>query len=135
MIGVRQTWFRSTRQPSVLPAGHRPNRRCPDFRLPALVRRSGGGFDAFARLAAVRRSLRRSSSPWLCVPPVSRTGAIKRADDFPPYIVILVLGHVVVTGMATLEANFHPPMWVISYFGYRLCCCLGLDFCSRSKVP
>lgn len=34
------------------------------------------------------------------------------ADDFPPYIVILVIGHVVVSGMAALEAAFDPPMWM-----------------------
>ena len=34
------------------------------------------------------------------------------ADDFPPYIVILVIGHVVVTGMTSVEATFHPPMWI-----------------------
>jgi uncharacterized protein (DUF983 family) len=34
------------------------------------------------------------------------------ADDFPPYIVILVIGHVIVTGMTTVEAGFHPPMWI-----------------------
>ncbi|MFA5963789.1 MAG: DUF983 domain-containing protein [Sphingomonas sp.] len=34
------------------------------------------------------------------------------ADDFPPYIVILVTGHVVVTGMALVETTFHPPSWV-----------------------
>lgn len=34
------------------------------------------------------------------------------ADDFPPYIVILVTGHVIVTGMASVEAAFHPPSWV-----------------------
>lgn len=34
------------------------------------------------------------------------------ADDFPPYIVILVIGHVIVTGMTALEVAFHPAMWV-----------------------
>lgn len=34
------------------------------------------------------------------------------ADDFPPYIVILVVGHVVVTGMISVEVAFHPAMWV-----------------------
>ncbi|QNA83750.1 DUF983 domain-containing protein [Sphingomonas sp. So64.6b] len=34
------------------------------------------------------------------------------ADDFPPYLVILVTGHIVVTGMTLLEAAFHPPSWV-----------------------
>lgn len=30
------------------------------------------------------------------------------ADDFPPYIVILVIGHVVVTGITLVEVAFHP---------------------------
>lgn len=34
------------------------------------------------------------------------------ADDFPPYIVILVIGHVVVTGMTSVEVVFHPAMWI-----------------------
>jgi uncharacterized protein (DUF983 family) len=34
------------------------------------------------------------------------------ADDLPPYIVILVLGHVIVTGMTAVEITFHPPMWI-----------------------
>jgi uncharacterized protein (DUF983 family) len=33
------------------------------------------------------------------------------ADDLPPYIVILVIGHVVVSGMTSVEVAFHPPMW------------------------
>ncbi|AUW60591.1 hypothetical protein C1T17_20485 (plasmid) [Sphingobium sp. SCG-1] len=37
---------------------------------------------------------------------------LHNADDFPPYIVILVIGHVVVTGMTSVEVAFHPPMWV-----------------------
>lgn len=35
-----------------------------------------------------------------------------RADDAPPYIVILVVGHVVVGLMLSLEMARMPPMWV-----------------------
>lgn len=34
------------------------------------------------------------------------------ADDLPPYIVILVIGHVVVTGMTLVGVTAYPPMWV-----------------------
>jgi uncharacterized protein (DUF983 family) len=35
-----------------------------------------------------------------------------RADDFPPYLVIVVVGHLVVTMILLVEINFSPPMWV-----------------------
>ncbi len=35
-----------------------------------------------------------------------------RADDFPAYVVILILGHVMVTYALLLEDLFAPPMWV-----------------------
>lgn len=35
-----------------------------------------------------------------------------RADDFPAYIVILILGHVMVTAALLLEEFFAPPFWV-----------------------
>lgn len=35
---------------------------------------------------------------------------LHNADDFPPYIVILILGHVVITGMTSVEVAFHPPV-------------------------
>lgn len=35
-----------------------------------------------------------------------------RADDFPAYVVILILGHVMVTYALLLEEYFAPPMWV-----------------------
>jgi uncharacterized protein (DUF983 family) len=42
----------------------------------------------------------------------SEDWAPQRADDFPPYIVILVLGHAIIPGLASVEVAFHPPMWV-----------------------
>lgn len=35
-----------------------------------------------------------------------------RADDFPPYVVILLLGHILVVLALELERNFHPPTWI-----------------------
>lgn len=34
------------------------------------------------------------------------------SDDFPPYVVILLLGHVIAPGMIALETLVHPPLWV-----------------------
>ena len=36
----------------------------------------------------------------------------QRADDLPPYLVILVLGHVVVGGYMLTDTAFNLPMWV-----------------------
>jgi uncharacterized protein (DUF983 family) len=35
-----------------------------------------------------------------------------RADDFPPYLVILIVGHLVGYGILTTETRFDVPMWV-----------------------
>ncbi len=35
-----------------------------------------------------------------------------RADDAPPYVVILVLGHIIIPIVTGLEIAFTPPMWV-----------------------
>ena len=35
-----------------------------------------------------------------------------RADDMPAYLVILIVGHIVVGGMVSLEFGWHPPVWV-----------------------
>jgi uncharacterized protein (DUF983 family) len=37
---------------------------------------------------------------------------VRSADDFPPYIVILLLGHIIAPGMIGLEVLAQPPMWV-----------------------
>lgn len=36
----------------------------------------------------------------------------QRADDFPAYLVIVVVGHVVVPALLWLEMNYAPPAWV-----------------------
>jgi uncharacterized protein (DUF983 family) len=35
-----------------------------------------------------------------------------RADDFPPYLVIIVLGHLVVPIALAVEVSFAPPIWL-----------------------
>jgi uncharacterized protein (DUF983 family) len=35
-----------------------------------------------------------------------------RADDFPAYIVILIVGHVLVPLILAVETNIAPPMWI-----------------------
>ena len=37
---------------------------------------------------------------------------IRTADDFPPYLVILFVGHIVAPGMIGMESGWHPPLWV-----------------------
>lgn len=36
----------------------------------------------------------------------------RSSDDFPPYIVILLLGHILAPGMISLETLARPPFWV-----------------------
>lgn len=35
-----------------------------------------------------------------------------RADDFPAYIVVLIVGHLVIGGMLMVETTTNLPMWV-----------------------
>jgi uncharacterized protein (DUF983 family) len=35
-----------------------------------------------------------------------------RADDFPAYVVILLVGHIVVPLVLMVETNFSPPYWL-----------------------
>ena len=35
-----------------------------------------------------------------------------RADDFPAYVVILIVGHLLVPAVLSVETNFAPPYWV-----------------------
>jgi uncharacterized protein (DUF983 family) len=35
-----------------------------------------------------------------------------RADDFPAYLVIVLVGHVVVAAVLTVEVMYAPPLWL-----------------------
>ena len=39
-----------------------------------------------------------------------------RADDFPPYIVISIVGHLLLSLALTIELAFSPPAWVTISF-------------------
>jgi uncharacterized protein (DUF983 family) len=47
-----------------------------------------------------------------------------RADDFPPYLVMFIVGHVVVAAALHVEVSYAPPSWV--HFGLWLPLTLGL---------
>lgn len=36
----------------------------------------------------------------------------QRADDAPPYFVMVITGHVVIFGLLVLERMYEPPLWV-----------------------
>jgi uncharacterized protein (DUF983 family) len=36
----------------------------------------------------------------------------QRADDAPPYFTIVIVGHVVVGLVLTMEMAYHPPLWL-----------------------
>lgn len=66
---------------------------------------------------------------WLRVAPDCRSclaplGQI-RADDAPPYFVIVIVGHIVVPLMLLLEQNRQPPLWL--YAAVFLPLTLGLS--------
>ncbi|MDQ0393057.1 DUF983 domain-containing protein [Labrys monachus] len=35
-----------------------------------------------------------------------------QADDAPPYFTMLIVGHVIVAGVLSLEIGWHPPIWL-----------------------
>ena len=35
-----------------------------------------------------------------------------QTDDAPPYFTILLVGHIIVPALLTVELIWHPPMWV-----------------------
>ena len=35
----------------------------------------------------------------------------QRADDFPPYIVIMITGHILAPFAVAIEMAYHPPLW------------------------
>jgi uncharacterized protein (DUF983 family) len=37
---------------------------------------------------------------------------LARADDAPPYFTIVIVGHIVISGMWSVERAYQPPLWV-----------------------
>jgi len=51
-----------------------------------------------------------------------------RADDFPPYLTIFIVGHMVVPALVLVEINYHPPtaFQMIFWPGLAIILSLGL---------
>lgn len=49
-----------------------------------------------------------------------------RADDLPAYIVMVIVGHVVVTLLLVVEAAYEPPFWVHAALWFPLTIALSL---------
>jgi uncharacterized protein (DUF983 family) len=56
-----------------------------------------------------------------------------RADDAPAYFTILIVGHVVVPGMLSLEINYHPTMAVHALLWIPLTLLMTLALLPRCK--
>jgi len=64
--------------------------------------------------------------------PVAQCGACgedltaQRADDFPPYIVIMIIGHVLAPLAVMIEMAWHPPLWAFAGGGSLLVIVMAL---------
>jgi len=56
-----------------------------------------------------------------------------RADDFPPYLTIVVVGHIIVPLILLAEKYFHPPTWAHTVTWLPLTLILMLWFLPRLK--
>jgi uncharacterized protein (DUF983 family) len=56
-----------------------------------------------------------------------------RADDAPPYFTILIVGHVLVALMMTVELNYSPPLWLHLLMWIPLTIILSLALLPRIK--
>ncbi len=56
-----------------------------------------------------------------------------RADDAPPYFTVLVVGHIVFTGVLLGETNLAPPLWLHLGFWLLLALVLALYLLPRFK--
>lgn len=56
-----------------------------------------------------------------------------RADDAPPYVAIVIVGHVIVAGMLMLEKAMAPPQWLHMVLWLPLAVILSLVLLPRIK--
>jgi uncharacterized protein (DUF983 family) len=75
---------------------------------PALLKGARGRCPACGKGALFHRYLKVSDRCPVCSEELHH----QRADDAPPYIVILVVGHVIVGAALSLEMALSPPSWV-----------------------
>lgn len=57
----------------------------------------------------------------------------QRADDAPPYFVMVVTGHVVIAGVLILERAYAPPLWVHAVLWFPLLLLMSLWLLPRIK--
>lgn len=57
----------------------------------------------------------------------------QRADDAPPYIVLMIVGHLVVPGALAVETAFQPAIWVHVALWAAPCLLLPLWLLPRAK--
>ncbi len=50
-----------------------------------------------------------------------------RADDFPPYLTIFIVGHIIVPALLYVEATWHPPVTLQMIFWPSLATVLALS--------
>jgi len=50
----------------------------------------------------------------------------QRADDFPAYVVIVIVGHIVVSLVLLVEMTYRPPLWVHAMLWLPLTVALAL---------
>ena len=56
-----------------------------------------------------------------------------RADDFPPYVTIVLVGHIVVPLFLVTETYFHPATWLQLTIGVPLVVAFTLGLLPRVK--
>ena len=66
-------------------------------------------------------------------PSCHATLAHQRADDAPPYFVMVIVGHVVVGLMLPVEIVFRPPLWLHAALWIPLTLGLALTLLPRVK--
>jgi uncharacterized protein (DUF983 family) len=98
--------------PDIAPVVWKPAIALPDSARPgvgdALKRGVFGHCPACGRSPLFRGFLRPVEACANCAAPLGKV----RADDLPPYVVILIVGHIVVPLMLWLERAEAPPLWV-----------------------
>ncbi|HOV03022.1 MAG TPA: DUF983 domain-containing protein [Kaistiaceae bacterium] len=91
-----------------MPIEIRDPRRPPRPLLEALRRGALGRCPACGEGAMFRSYLRVNAACPTCAEDLSH----QRADDAPPYLTILIVGHFMVGLALTVEMAWHPPVWL-----------------------
>ena len=58
----------------------------------------------------------------------------QRADDFPAYLVIVVVGHLVVPGLLAVAIAYDPPVWLQLAIWLPITLFARSDCCSRPRA-